>query len=220
MFVHALNQYELIISYFSEVVLVSRWLSWRSPFFFWPRNAVPLTCSSVTPPCFPKHSPWNHLGCNTSCCYSYNSPQLILICPWLSALPSHFCSSPLKSESIRGCPVQPLVLLAPFPFLLKEEHFQSQIQSDISQSVPTLLRQDSSKNPWQWYLGYLSSDLWEICFPKVWLCVFTAKLPLSLMLMSSKMDFEPGSQTFESWVYPFLAISPNQVMEFAWTKVS
>lgn len=168
MFIHVLNQYELIISHFSEAVLVSRWLSWRSPFFFWPRNVTPLTCSnSATLPCFPKHSPWNHLGCNTSCCYSYNSPPLILICPWLSALPSHFCSNPLKSESIRGCPVQPLVLLAPFPFLLKEERLQSQIQSDISQSVPTLLRQDSSKNLWLWYLGYLSSDLWEVCFPEV-----------------------------------------------------
>ena len=87
-------------------------------------------------------------------------------------------------------------------------------------SVPTLLRRDSSKNLWPRYLGYLSSDLWEICFPKVWLCVFTAKLPLSLTLRSSKMDFEPGSQKFESWVYPLLATSPNQVMAFAWTKVS
>lgn len=135
----------------------------------WPAAA------SVTLPCFPKHSPWNHLGCNTSCCYSYNSPPLILICPWLSALPSHFCSNPLKSESIRGCPVQPLVLLAPFPFLLKEEHLQLQIQSDISQSVPTLLRQDSSKNLWLWYLGYLSSDLWEVCFPEVWIVCFYCK---------------------------------------------
>lgn len=178
------------------------------------------TAATVSLPCFPKHSPWNHLGCNTSCCYSYNSPQLILICPWLSALPSHFCSSPLKSESIRGCPVQLLVLLAPFPSFWKRSTFNRRFR------VMTFLRVSQPswdgihlKNLWPWYLGYLSSDLWEICFPKVWLCVFTAKLPLSLTLRSLQMDWNqavknsnPGSTS--------LATSPNQVMAFAWTKVS
>lgn len=52
----------------------------------------------------------------------------------------------LKSEGIRGLPVRPLVLLAPLPFLLQEGHLQWQVQSDISESIPTPLRHDAFEN--------------------------------------------------------------------------
>lgn len=141
-------------------------------------------------PWFPEHSPLEFLGgVNTSCCDSYNSQPLISICPWLSTLPSQFCFCPYKIWEHQGisCAASGFISSLP-PFLLQQEHKQLQMLSDISESIPTLLRHHSWQSPWPWHLAYLSSDLWEICFLKISNACLTIKLSSSLAIASSKMN--------------------------------
>lgn len=106
--------------------------------FFWSINA-PLTWSSrYSPSLFPEHSPRDQLGCNASCCYSYNSLPPISICPWLSALPSHFCSCPFKVWEHQRISCTASGFTGSLSFSSAEDHLRLQIYRDISEHPHSL----------------------------------------------------------------------------------
>lgn len=165
--------------------------------------------SQRSPSLFPEQSPWDHSGCNVSCCYSYNSLPLISICPRWSALPSHFCSCPFKVWEHQR------ISWAASGFTSSPPFSSAAGSLGIAYAEWHFWASQSSWENIRWKVS--DGDIWPIC-PLIFgkcaslkstLYVLTVKLSLSYVNMSSKWILDPGRHGFEFWLYHLLAIPPH-----------
>lgn len=124
-----------MISCVPQAIFFSRSLSWKSSFLFLIHKTLPHwpEAASEALPCFPNSLPETIRG------VTFPAAIPTILCHWFLFVLGEvlflpiFVPALLKSENIRGFPGQPLVLLVPLPFLLRQDHLELHMQSDISE---------------------------------------------------------------------------------------